>query len=64
MKLATALEYPALEGRTQVQALRQAGQAASTGGFPVEVAHLLEVLARIELRRQARLRGMMQEGKD
>ncbi len=64
MKLATAVEYPALEGRARVHALRPAAQAASPAGLPVEVTHLLEVLARIELRRQARLRGLVQEGKD
>lgn len=37
---------------------------SSKGLFPLEVIHLLEVLARIESRRQARLRGLAQEDKE
>jgi hypothetical protein len=64
MELATVLDNPALEGQAQVHMLKPGAQPISAGEFPIEVTHLLDVLARIELRRQARLRGLAQEGKN
>lgn len=64
MELATILNVPLLEGRTRAQTLGSDTPMPPGRGLPIEVAHLVAVLARIESRRLARLRGREQEGKD
>lgn len=62
--LALVAEYLSVKDRTRMPIRKSTHQMGSSERLPVEVVHLLEVLERIEWRRQTRLRVLVEEGRD